>query len=154
MIIERLLEKRASKALGVLKKIAKQVEVDLGEGTFLTYDSKDPHGKEDAETLKKLREPVGVGGALVSGILPALLSGALSAGGTYALNAGHSDALKYALMAGGVGATGGGLIGALSSYGTRLPMQDALSALNELNRMREAKKEKAFKALRKAYGLS
>ena len=113
----------------MMTKIAKNIDVDLGDGVTYTYNDKDPYGKEDAQFIKDFRQPTGIGRAALSGLLGALISGGLSAGGTYLINKDHPEAVDAAFRAGGIGATLGGVLGTLSSYGERPSLEEALSAL-------------------------
>ena len=118
-ILERMLTKRAA-------------SMDLGEGITYEYNGKDPKAVRDAQILRDLRKPYGAGKALAAGIVPGLLTGLLSGVGTYAVSHKDPDALKHALLWGGAMGTLGTGLGALSMYGKRIPIEDALQDLEAL----------------------
>lgn len=124
MIIERLLEKRA-----------KKVTMDMGEGATYTFDDSIPNAKEYAKELKDVRQPYGVGRAMLSGIVPSVLSALLGGGGSFLINrlafdTDPKEAFHQALLIGG---TSGALtfpLAAALNYGKRVPMKSAVDALN------------------------
>lgn len=127
----------------MLSKTAKAVTIDVGDGSTYTYDDKEPHGKEDAEFVKGLREPYGVGRSLVGGVLPALLSGLAMGGARYVGGRldgnSHSDMLDKALLWGGT--TSAVTLPIFSSflYGKRNSMPMVLATLKGLRDVRASR---------------
>jgi len=118
----------------LMTKTAKRVSVNMGDGVLYHYNDADPGAKEDAELLKELRQPFGAGKAIASGAVPSVLAALLGGGGSYVLNRmafdkNHDSAFKQALLTGGASAALTWPIVAALNYGKRVPMENAVAAL-------------------------